>query len=145
MSVWKLPDTLVVHLKRFDKVFTKLQHMVTFPIRDLNMASSCTPNSPEVSQSLSNTQYELFAVANHLGYVHGGHYTALCREESDDLELDADDMGSWLLCNDKTVSPTPPSRIVSPEAYLLFYRRRQRQRQQQHAPLTTAVSNISIE
>ena len=59
--------------------------------------------------------YDLYAVANHIGGAFGGHYTANCRT----------DKGSWLCFDDAEVYPVDRDSIVSAEAYILFYKRRE--------------------
>jgi ubiquitin carboxyl-terminal hydrolase 4/11/15 len=45
----------------------------------------------------------------------GGHYTAYAKNFKN---------GRWYDFNDSYVSPADPSRVVSRQAYVLFYRRR---------------------
>lgn len=53
---------------------------------------------------------------NHSGGLGGGHYTAYAKNF---------ESGRWYDFNDSSVSPlSDPSRVVSPTAYVLFYRRR---------------------
>ena len=60
--------------------------------------------------------YDLYAVSNHFGSLHGGHYTA--------YGLNALNQ-KWYNFNDSSVSGVGnPDEIVSPGAYLLFYRKR---------------------
>eukprot|EP00061_Rhincodon_typus_P018714 g48006.t1 len=95
LSLWTLPDVLIIHLKRFkqegDKR-TKLQNLVKFPLTGLDM----TPHVVKRSQSSwslpshwspwrrpyglgrdpEDYLYDLYAVCNHHGTMQGGHYTA---------------------------------------------------------------------
>lgn len=59
--------------------------------------------------------YDLYAVSNHFGGLGGGHYTAFARLPTDG--------NRWYEFDDAQASPVNQSRIVSPAAYLLFYRR----------------------
>lgn len=59
--------------------------------------------------------YDLYAVSQHSGSLSGGHYTAICQNA---LDL------QWYNFNDSSVRATSVDRIVTPEAYVLFYRRR---------------------
>ncbi|XP_060696715.1 ubiquitin carboxyl-terminal hydrolase 31 isoform X2 [Hemiscyllium ocellatum] len=94
LSLWTLPDVLIIHLKRFkqegDKR-TKLQNLVKFPLTGLDM----TPHVVKRSQSSwslpshwspwrrpyglgrdpEDYLYDLYAVCNHHGTMQGGHYT----------------------------------------------------------------------
>lgn len=70
-----------------------------------------------------NAIYDCFAVSNHMGSVSGGHYTAYCLHERT-LMPDTDALRSWHSYNDRHVMPTSATGVVTPSAYVLFYRRR---------------------
>ena len=57
--------------------------------RGLDLGPYCAQGSPT-----NSAVYDLYAVVNHIGGCFGGHYTAFCQEESDDL--DEDDGGELL-------------------------------------------------
>ena len=60
--------------------------------------------------------YDLFGVVNHSGTLNFGHYTAQCFNEVHQ---------KWFNFNDSMVSPVgEQSDIVTPRAYVLFYKRR---------------------
>lgn len=99
MSLWTLPDILILHLKRFRQVGerrNKLSTLVRFPLTALDMAphmvkrSNCTRQSStwkqqhhprhETGQHPEDYLYDLYAVCNHHGGMHGGHYTGLWTE-----------------------------------------------------------------
>lgn len=61
--------------------------------------------------------YDLYGVSNHFGSLNGGHYTAYGYNEP---------KGKWYEFNDSSVSGVSKvEEIVSPGAYILFYRRRE--------------------
>uniref|UniRef100_A0A8C0VP34 ubiquitinyl hydrolase 1 n=1 Tax=Cyanistes caeruleus TaxID=156563 RepID=A0A8C0VP34_CYACU len=97
LSLWTLPDVLIIHLKRFRQEGDrrmKLQNMVKFPLSGLDM----TPHVVKRSQSSWSLPshwspwrkpyglgrdpedyiYDLYAVCNHHGTMQGGHYTGKC-------------------------------------------------------------------
>uniref|UniRef100_A0A8C1J2E9 Ubiquitin carboxyl-terminal hydrolase n=1 Tax=Cyprinus carpio TaxID=7962 RepID=A0A8C1J2E9_CYPCA len=111
-DLWSLPRILVVHLKRFsyNRCWRdKLDTVVDFPIRDLNMSEFvCDPKAdPYV--------YDLIAVSNHYGGMGGGHYTAYGKNKMD---------GKWYYFDDSSVSSSTEDQIVTKAAYVLFYQRR---------------------
>ena len=59
--------------------------------------------------------YDLIGVSNHFGSLNGGHYTASCKNPI---------TGKWHYFNDSSVGACSKSQVVSPAAYLLFYRKR---------------------
>jgi ubiquitin carboxyl-terminal hydrolase 4/11/15 len=76
-ELWKTPDILVMHLKRFSAsrgFRDKLDVLVDFPVEGLDMSGRV--ESPEEGKSLI---YDLFAVDNHYGGLGGGHYTAYAK------------------------------------------------------------------
>lgn len=81
MDLWRLPDLLTFHIKRFnmsarwrEKITTK----VNFPLTGLNLSEWCHEDSP-VTQSSEPAVYDLIGVVNHLGGMTGGHYVANCK------------------------------------------------------------------
>uniref|UniRef100_A0A673ALQ5 Ubiquitin carboxyl-terminal hydrolase n=1 Tax=Sphaeramia orbicularis TaxID=375764 RepID=A0A673ALQ5_9TELE len=111
-DLWSLPRILVVHLKRFsyNRCWRdKLDTVVDFPIRDLNMSEFvCDPKAGPYT-------YDLIAVSNHYGGMGGGHYTAYGKNKVD---------GKWYYFDDSSVSSASEDQIVTKAAYVLFYQRR---------------------
>ncbi|XP_053939647.1 ubiquitin carboxyl-terminal hydrolase 43 [Cuculus canorus] len=121
LSLWTLPDILIIHLKRFGQVAArghKLSTLVRFPLRGLDMAPhmaqrGCAPRHPP--NSPRNALYDLYAVCYHHGGMHGGHYTASCRNALD---------GRWYRFDDSRVVRVRETELRARSAYILFYQRR---------------------
>lgn len=112
IRVQRLPEVLVLHLKRFRQTGyrrSKSNVNVRFPLGALDMASVCDEAARE-----GGTQYALYAVSCHGGGMGGGHYTAMARGPVDE---------QWRYYNDSHVSDLPPERVGGSAAYILFYRR----------------------
>ncbi|KAF7563795.1 hypothetical protein G7046_g302 [Stylonectria norvegica] len=113
-DLWKTPDILVAHLKRFSSSGyrrDKLDVLVDFPIVGLDLTTRVIQKE-EGKEEI----YDLIAVDDHYGGLGGGHYTAYARNFED---------GKWYNYNDSGVTPVPdPSSAITNAAYLLFYRRR---------------------
>ena len=130
MKLWRLPNILVVHLKRFEIRHgfrrDKLDTFVNFPIAGLNMEpyrgqwkSASEGDVPFVDDTVP-AEYDLFAVTNHFGRLGFGHYTAFA--------MPWDETGiskEWYLYDDSSVRPVEPNEIKTSAAFILFYRRRQ--------------------
>ena len=67
------------------------------------------------SDSSASATYECYGVSNHSGTLHGGHYVAACRHP-----YNAD---AWHMYNDRSVSGQTLDRVITAEAYLLFFQR----------------------
>ncbi len=108
LSLWRLSDVLIVHLKRFSYENghrEKLDGRIDFPLDGLDM--SMFVSNPEHASCI----YDLYAVANHYGAAHGGHYTAYAR----DLSLHKQQPSSeaqWVEFDDDRVRPISSSSIV---------------------------------
>ncbi|CAI5531070.1 unnamed protein product [Closterium sp. Naga37s-1] len=113
LDLWRLPEILVVHLKRFSysRYFkNKLDTLVTFPIHDFDLS----PYLPPCNAEGGGNVYELYAISNHYGGMGGGHYTAYVQLGNE---------RQWHTFDDSFVSPANESQIETPAAYVLFYRR----------------------
>lgn len=95
LSLWTLPDILIIHLKRFRQVAEhrhKLTTLVRFPLRGLDMAPHVAQRGQPGGQLVGRWAswqpslclppscprdylYDLYAVCNHHGSMQGGHYT----------------------------------------------------------------------
>ncbi|KAI9506609.1 hypothetical protein BX070DRAFT_182278, partial [Coemansia spiralis] len=99
-DIWRVPEILVVHLKRFQhsRVWRdKIDTYVDFPLSDLDLTQTVVgPNGESLV-------YDLHAVCNHYGGLGGGHYTAYARNPED---------GNWYDFNDSHVSEVSPSKDV---------------------------------
>ncbi|NXL60594.1 UBP31 hydrolase, partial [Chordeiles acutipennis] len=136
LSLWTLPDVLIIHLKRFRQEGDrrmKLQNMVKFPLSGLDM----TPHVVKRSQSSWSLPshwspwrrpyglgrdpedyiYDLYAVCNHHGTMQGGHYTgkSYCKNSVD---------GQWYCFDDSDVQQLSENEVCKQTAYILFYQRR---------------------
>ncbi|KAI4310628.1 hypothetical protein MLD38_035592 [Melastoma candidum] len=111
LDLWRLPEVLVVHLKRFS--FSqwqknKLETFVEFPIDDFDLSSYIANRRPHFS-----CRYVLYAISNHYGGLGGGHYTAFLRLAGD----------RWYEFDDERVNPISTESLKTSSAYVLFYRR----------------------
>ncbi|XP_051906643.1 ubiquitin carboxyl-terminal hydrolase 19 isoform X2 [Hippocampus zosterae] len=123
LLLWRLPNILIIQLKRFSfRSFIwrdKINDMVDFPVRNLDLSNFCIGQKDEMQHP---PIYDLYAVINHYGVMIGGHYTAYARLPSD-RNSQRSDVG-WRLFDDSTVTMVEESQVVTRYAYVLFYRRR---------------------
>lgn len=131
-TIWKLPDQLIIHFKRFSyggDFADKVKTPVSFP-----------PTGLDLSQYVMNEEvkddcmYDLYGVSNHSGFLAGGHYTAYVKSLTN---------GKWYEMDDTNVTELKDlSRISSKQAYLIFYRRRQKG---QSAPISFPIIDADVE
>ncbi|XP_073090933.1 ubiquitin carboxyl-terminal hydrolase 43-like [Manis javanica] len=150
LSLWTLPDILIIHLKRFCQVGekrNKLSMLVMFPLSGLNMAPhvaqrsagprpgpgpwpswkqpACVPTSYPL-----DFLYDLYAVCNHHGSLQAAIWIILNHIEIEDHHplsksycqnsLD----GRWYSFNDSTVEPLLEDEVSTRGAYILFCQKR---------------------
>jgi ubiquitin carboxyl-terminal hydrolase 8 len=109
IQFWSFPNILVIDLKRFNARFQKNQVLVTFPFDNLDLSEYV------IGYKKNIYNYELYGVCNHSGGVMGGHYTAYVKNAN----------GKWYHFNDTSVSEVGITEsIISPKAYVLFYRKK---------------------
>ncbi|XP_023154178.2 ubiquitin carboxyl-terminal hydrolase 31-like [Amphiprion ocellaris] len=134
LSLWTLPDILILHLKRFRQDADrrmKMQNMVKFPLTGMDMAPHMVKRSQSswslpshwspwrrpygMGRDPEDYLYDLYAVCNHHGTMQGGHYTAHCKNSID---------GQWYCFDDSDVHPISEDEVCKQTAYILFYQRR---------------------
>lgn len=130
-DLWKTPDILVCHLKRFTNSGwrrEKLDVLVDFPIEGLDLTSRVIQKEDGKDEI-----YDLIAVDDHYGGLGGGHYTAYAKNFVDGrwynyngrLRVEVSDNSLLKMLLDSSVSPvSDPAAAITDAAYLLFYRRR---------------------
>ncbi|KAL5205334.1 hypothetical protein ABZP36_033543 [Zizania latifolia] len=112
LDLWRLPEILIIHLKRFSYsryTKNKLETFVDFPVHDLDLSQYIGNRG----QQMSN-HYQLYAISNHYGSMGGGHYTAYVYHEG---------KKGWYDFDDRHVGPVSEDSIKTSAAYVLFYRR----------------------
>ena len=100
-EIEKLPQVLIIHLKRFDvnnEGISKIQQCVDFPLKNLKLGEN-------------EYLYNLSGITNHYGTLSTGHYTSFCKSRSN---------GDWYKCNDSIITRMSAS-VKSSAAYMLYY------------------------
>jgi len=114
-DIWSAPDTLIIHLKRFnyDRLWRdKIDTYVDFPVEGLDL-TKWVVNEDEKKEAI----YDLYAVSNHFGGLGGGHYTAYAKNLLDH---------HWYNLDDSSVTPVDKDSIKTRAAYVLFYTRKKK-------------------
>ncbi|KAM5129474.1 ubiquitin carboxyl-terminal hydrolase 21 [Mantella aurantiaca] len=106
LTIQRFPRILVLHLNRFSSSrfsIKKCSASIDFPVTRLNLKEYA-------SEKAGSPVYNLYALCNHSGSVHYGHYTACCKDPS-----------GWYAYNDSRVTPISEGVVQSSETYVLFY------------------------
>ncbi|CAK8543025.1 unnamed protein product [Lathyrus sativus] len=112
LDLWRLPEVLVIHLKRFSysrSMKHKLETFVNFPIHDFDLTNYIANKNNSRRQV-----YELYALTNHYGSMGSGHYTA---------HIKLLDENRWYNFDDSHISLISEDEVNTAAAYVLFYRR----------------------
>jgi len=102
---WNFPKILVITLKRFSSLNTRLNQMVDCPLTGLNLSRYAE------GYDSSKYVYDLYGVSNHMGGPMGGHYTSYIKTAQD-----------WVHYNDDQLNKMSADAVITPMAYCLFYK-----------------------
>ncbi|XP_058689621.1 ubiquitin carboxyl-terminal hydrolase 16 isoform X4 [Poecile atricapillus] len=138
MLISLAPPILTLHLKRFQQAGFNLQKVnrhIKFP-EVIDLAPFCTAKCKNVAEGNTKVLYSLYGVVEHSGTMRSGHYTAYVKMRAmnnhlSDLVLRGQSQasetepvkGQWFHISDTHVQPVSVSKVLSSQAYLLFYER----------------------
>lgn len=132
MLISSVPPVVTLHLKRFHQAgmnLRKVNRHVDFPlILDLAPFCSMSCKTPAAGRRVL---YGLYGLVEHSGSMRGGHYTAYVKVRAPHRNhrnhpgaresCGGGAQGQWVYVSDSTVQTVPESRVLSSQAYLLFY------------------------
>ncbi|XP_064026256.1 ubiquitin carboxyl-terminal hydrolase 45 isoform X2 [Pogoniulus pusillus] len=140
LLISSVPAVLILHLKRFHQAglsLRKVNRHVDFPLV-LDLAPFCAASCKNVADG-GRVLYSLYGIVEHSGSMRGGHYAAYVKVRTPSKKL-LEQMnatrnvlglkeamgaagGQWVYVSDAHVQMVPESRVLSAQAYLLFYER----------------------
>ena len=85
-KLWKVPNVLVFFLKRYDNINKKNNTMIDIN-ENINIKNGCILSNHEQEVS-----YNIKSIGCHIGNLDGGHYYAICKNETDDKFVMYDDL-----------------------------------------------------
>lgn len=121
LDIFKPPLYLIIQIKRFryqnsSSLFdfsninqSKNDTLVEFPLDNLDLRDYVVDKEHK-----AEAIYDLVAVAQHVGQLNAGHYTSICRVTGN----------KWYKFNDDKVKEVSKKEVVSNEAYILFYKKK---------------------
>jgi len=105
-----LPPIVILQIKRFVNEQNKIVGKVKWDLDTFNLEPVMAfSRNPYEDKKSSHTLYETFAVIEHHGSLHGGHYTMFARQNE-----------QWLEYDDSSILEVAPDRVTSANSYILF-------------------------
>jgi len=111
-TIQRFPRVLVLHLKRFSGGTGSFRGAKLSTLIDFPHALDLSDFASDSKALTARPRYNLYAVSNHSGSTHSGHYTAYCRHPYS---------GGWYYYNDSRVTKHSKGSVCSAEGYVLFY------------------------
>lgn len=105
LNFWNFPNILIIDLKRFNNFNKKINTIIDFPIKNLDLRKYVCGYDKE------KYIYDLFGITNHSGGCLGGHYTSFVKNANN----------KWYHFNDTNVSEISENDLITNKAYCLFY------------------------
>ena len=110
-AIWRLPQTVIICLKRFTYDGRKIHTRVKVPtVETMNLKDLFSDESPEKD---AITEFSLRAIVDHHGGAGGGHYTAQCKDKLSN---------GWYIYDDENAHSLQ-APTVGETTYVLFYER----------------------
>lgn len=85
-KLWKVPNVLVFFLKRYDNINKKNNTKIDIN-ENINIKNGCILSNHEQEVS-----YNIKSIGCHIGNLDGGHYYAICKNETDNKFVMYDDL-----------------------------------------------------
>ena len=108
IQVAKVPEILLIHLKKFKRITSnrssKVNTIVEFDLNHIDV---------DVAVGVDNVVYEAIAIGNHIGGIDSGHCTATVKRGN-----------QWVSCNDSTCTSIETGSVVTKDNYLIFCKRK---------------------
>ncbi|OMO63640.1 Peptidase C19, ubiquitin carboxyl-terminal hydrolase 2 [Corchorus capsularis] len=117
--VTKLPQYLIVHMRRFTKnnfFREKNPTLVNFPVKNLELKDYIPLPAPTKENEKLRSKYDLIANIVHDGKPDEGFYRVFVQRKSEEL---------WYEMQDLHVSETLPQMVALSEAYMQIYEQQQ--------------------
>jgi ubiquitin C-terminal hydrolase len=116
MSLWTIPDFLIINLKRYSYNDYTRQTSYNDSLVEFPFTLDLTPFISKEKNDPNNYIYKLYAINYYIGNNSGtkGHYFSACKSLQ----------GLWYMYDDANVRHVPMcSNLVTKYAYILFYHR----------------------
>jgi ubiquitin C-terminal hydrolase len=104
----RLPPVSIVSIKRFTNAGHKVRGKIPWDLDALDYRPWMAFARDPFSDSREPVVYSTYAVIEHHGSTHGGHYRMFLRHSDN----------TWHEYDDNSVRPVPPERVITPDSYI---------------------------
>lgn len=108
IQFFNFPNILIIEIKRYYSTTKKNKTLVSFPLHNLDLSKYI------IGYVAQEYIYELYGICNHTGGMDGGHYFSYIKN-----------VDNWYKMNDSSVSEISTDKIITQNAYCLFYRKKE--------------------
>jgi ubiquitin C-terminal hydrolase len=104
----RLPPVTIVSIKRFTNAGHKVRGRIPWNLDALDFAPWYAFTRDPFKNSAAESEYVTYAVIEHHGSTHGGHYRMYARHHDD----------TWYEYDDSSVRTVPPENVITPDSYI---------------------------
>jgi ubiquitin C-terminal hydrolase len=98
MKLMRIPQYMIIILKRYQNHHAKSRNIISFPIDDLDLSHYAE------GYDKINCNLKLISVGCHMGGLNGGHYIAICRHKNSKwYKYDDDSVDEFNIDKDKNI------------------------------------------
>lgn len=108
-KISRLPPIVILTLKRFTNAGQKVRGKIAWDINNLDFEPWMAFKRDPFTDTREHTSYETYAVVEHHGSLHGGHYFMFARQQE-----------QWVQYDDSSVTNVHPDIVVTPDSYIAF-------------------------
>lgn len=107
-KISRLPPVVILSFKRFTNAGNKVRGRIPWNLDLVDFQKWHAFRRDPFTNSPIYTAYETYAVIEHFGSTHGGHYKMYAREDDN----------AWVEYDDNSVKQVLPEHVVSPDSYI---------------------------
>jgi len=100
---------VILSVKRFTNTGRKVRGRIPWDLDSLDFSPQMAFGRDPFTNTRGAPIYETYAVIEHHGSTHGGHYIMFAKQDN-----------MWYEYDDNSVSASAPERVVSPDSYILM-------------------------
>lgn len=105
----RLPPVTIVTVKRFTNSGSKVRGKISWDLNTMDFTPWMAFRRDPYTDSRESPIYTTFAVIEHHGSTHGGHYRMYARQD-----------GAWNQYDDNSVREVTPDSVITADSYIAF-------------------------